>query len=309
MTIPTIYVGCDISKATIDVFDPRSGRDLQVDNTEAAIAAFLASLDQTSTCLVFEATGRYDYTLRHLCDGAGLRFCRLNPVRVRRFAEATGRLAKTDRIDARLLSRMGEMIEPKAETAVDAGRERLAALVRRRDQLVDMRAKQRQQAEAAGDPVVAEDIASVCAFLDERITAIEAEIKSQASCDTNVARTIDRLRSAPGVGPVTASVLAAILPELGTTSPKRITALVGLAPYNDDSGPRKGQRHIRGGRARARHALYMAALGAIRANKRFNDFYQALANRSGSKKLALTAVAHKLLVVLNAMQRDQKAFA
>ena len=153
------------------------------------------------------------------------------------------------------------------------------------------------------------DIDAVIAVLDARIREIEVLIECQLQADPQLVRQAERLSSAPGVGPVTVLTVLAHMPELGRLSPKAAAALAGLAPFNDDSGQRTGRRCIAGGRPRVRKALYMAALGAIRANSRFTAFYNALAARSGSKKLAIVAVARKLLIALNAMIRDDKEFA
>ena len=227
----------------------------------------------------------------------------------RRFAQARGRLAKTDRIDARSLAQYGTAFQPAADAPPSPARERLAALARRRDQLVEARAVELKHRADAFEPEVLADIDAVIAVLDARIHEIEALIEHQLRADPQLVRQAERLSSAPGVGPVTVLTVLAHMPELGHLSPKRAAALAGLAPFNDDSGQRIGRRAIAGGRPRVRKALYMAALGAIRANARFAAFYNALAARSGSRKLAIVAVARKLLVALNAMLRDDKAFA
>jgi transposase len=309
MTIHQNYLGCDISKQMLDLFDPRSGKLLRLANEPAALRAFAATLDPAESFVVFEASGIYDRLLRHVLGEAGVAFARLNPMMVRRFAQARGRLAKTDRLDARTLSELGAMFRPSADRPPCAHRERLTAFARRRDQLVEARAVELRHLAAAFDPAIVGDIKAVIAGLDARIAALEAEIACQMRTIDDLAEQAARLASAPGVGPVTALTLIAHMPELGTLSPKTVASLAGLAPFNNDSGKRRGKRMIRGGRPRVRKALYMAALGAIRAAGRFRAFYTAVATRSGSKKLALIAVARKLLTVLNAMQRDQKAYA
>lgn len=305
MTIQHNYIGCDIAKKMLDLFDPLSGRLFRVANEADAIEAFAATLDPATSFVVMEATGSHDRLLRQFLSQAGIAFARINPTMVRRFAQARGRLAKTDRIDARMLSEFGTLLEPQADDPPCPKRERLAALARRRDQLVEMRAKEFKHLKEAFDALIVADIEASIAALDARIAAIEAEIDRQLQTASDIAEEADRLTSAPGVGPVTALMLIAHMPELGLFSPKRIASLAGLAPVNNDSGSRRGRRMIRGGRGRVRKALYMAALGAIRASNRFSTFYKAIANRSGSKKLAIVAVARKLLVILNAMQRDR----
>ncbi|MCE7031027.1 IS110 family transposase [Jiella avicenniae] len=309
MTIHQTVLGCDISKSFLDIFDPRIRRCVRIANDKDAVEAFAASLAGTDCLVVFEATGVHDRFLRHALGERGIPARRLNPVQARRFAEMRGRLAKTDRIDALGLSDFGEMVQPKPDPAPSKDRERLAALARRRDQLVELRALEKRHRADAFDACIIADIDIVIESLGERIAAIEAEIDRQTRRDVDLTAELKRLTSAPGVGNVTALTLVAHMPELGSLTPKKIGALAGLAPFNDDSGHRRGRKHIKGGRRRVRNALYMAALGAIRANPRFKSFFNAVTERSGSKKVAIIAVARKLLTVLNAMQRDKKAFA
>lgn len=308
MTIHQTYIGCDIAKAMIDVFDPVSRRFSRVANEPSALAGFAAGLAPGSF-VVFEATGHHDRDLRLALADAGITCARLNPMMVRRFAQARGRLAKTDRVDARILSEIGAMFCPQACTPPCAGRERLVALARRRDQLVATRALELRHLGETSDATVIADIEAAIANLSQRIAALEAEIDHHIETRDELAAQAERLTSAPGVGKVTAMTLLAHMPELGTISPKAIACLAGLAPFANDSGARTGRRSIRGGRPRLRRALYMAALGATRADQRFKTFYQAVVQRSGSKKCAIIAVARKLITVLNAMLRDQKTFA
>ena len=309
MTIHHTYVGCDISKSMIDLFDPQTDKLFRVANEPAALRAFAATLERQASFVVFEATGGHDRLLRHALSGAGVAFARINPMMARRFAQARGRLAKTDRLDARMLCELGTMFQPPAAPPPCPHRERLAAFARRRDQLVEVKAREWRHLSEAFDPAIIEDIKAVIAILDKRIKSLEADIARQMRSIDDLAEQADRLVSAPGVGTITALTLIAHMPELGQTSPKAIASLAGLAPFNNDSGARRGKRAIRGGRPRVRKALYMAALGAIRASARFKAFYTAIAARSGSKKLAIIAVARKLLTVLNAMQRDNKSYA
>ena len=309
MTIHRNFLGCDISKQFIDVFDPRGHRRQRLRNERAALEGLAAGLDPDSDIVVLEATGSHDRLLRHVLAEHDVGYVRLNPMTARRFAQARGRLAKTDRIDARSLAEYGAAFQPAADAPPSPAREHLAALARRRDQLVEARAVELKHRTGAFEPAVTADIDAVIAVLDARIREIEVLIECQLQADPQLVRQAERLSSAPGVGPVTVLTVLAHMPELGRLSPKAAAALAGLAPFNDDSGQRTGRRCIAGGRPRVRKALYMAALGAIRANSRFTAFYNALAARSGSKKLAIVAVARKLLIALNAMIRDDKEFA
>lgn len=304
------YIGCDISKAHLDVFDPLTGTFRQLPNTAARIEAFAAGLDPTRDFVVLEATGVHDRLLCHKLGAAGVDFSRRNPVQTRRFAQAGRLLAKTDRVDARMLSDYGRRLTPRPDPKPCAERERIAALSRRRDQLVEARAREHKHRGEAFDAEIIADIHQAIAELTARIDTIAAAIdQALADAGTATAANYRILVSAPGIGHVTALVLIAHMPELGDRSPKTIACLAGLAPLNNDSGKRNGKKAIRGGRSRVRRALYMATLGAIRSSTRFRAFFQAVAARSASKKLALIAVARKLLTILNAMIRDQKSYA
>jgi transposase len=230
------------------------------------------------------------------------------PLRARDFARSIGQMAKTDRLDARMLARMGRVLTLVAQPATDAGRERLTELGRRRDQLVALRAREANYAESAG-PHTLPDIERHVGWLTREIDSLEHRIAELIKADAELARTNELLRSAPGVGPVTATMLMALLPELGQRNDKAIGALAGLAPLNRDSGTLRGTRHIGPGRKRVRQALYMAALNAIRCSTRLKTAYAALRARGKPAKLAIVAIARKLLVILNAMLRDRKPFA
>ncbi|CAK7254780.1 MULTISPECIES: IS110 family transposase [unclassified Shinella] len=308
MTIHHTFIGCDIGKDMIDIFDPKTARFCRIPNEQTALSAFARGLDPATDLVVFEATGHCDRLLRLCLSQAGIAFARVNPKTARRFAEARGRMAKTDRIDARSLCEMGTMFGLTAEAPPCPVRERLAALARRRDQLVDARATERRHLCDAFDPAIRADIEAMIAILGERIASIQAAIdhhmKSQALTEH-----AHRLTSAPGMGKVTALTLLAHMPELGSLSPKTAASLAGLAPFNDDSGRRNGRRRIKGGRPRVRKALYMAALGAIKASARLRAFHQAVSARTDSAKAGIIAVARKLITILNAMQRDKTNFA
>jgi transposase len=302
------FIGCDVAKAALDLYDPSTGKLHRLANRDEAIAGFVAGLEPTRDFVVLEATGHHDRLLRHRLAAAGIGFARLNPVMVRRFAEARGRLAKTDRLDARILSDFGKTLQPAADRPPCPQRERLCALARRRDQLVELRAREWRHLSDTFDPAIRADIEAAVKDLGRRIEAVEAAIQKQINETGGMAERARQVMSAPGVGAITALILLAHMPELGTLSPKQAASLAGLAPINRDSGQRRGKRSIRGGRPRVRRALYMAALGAIKKAPRFRTFYEALAARSGSRKLAIIAVARKLITILNAMIRDNKQY-
>lgn len=301
-------MGIDICKAHLDVFDGAVGHSERIANARGAIDTLAQRCAADGVFVLFEATGRYDALLRQALSVAGVRFARVNPARARDFARAAGFLAKTDAVDAHMLATMAQCLRPTPQPMPEPGRERLVRLHKRRDQLVAARQQERARRCECTDAEIAADLDRHLAWLDRDIAAIERRIRDAVAAQAELARLQKLLRSAPGVGGVTAVTLIALLPELGQRSPKTIAALAGLAPFNRDSGQQRGQRSIRGGRKRVRDALYMAALAAARSHTRFSALYRALRNAGKPAKLALIAVARKLLVCLNAIVRDQRAF-
>ncbi|NMK98360.1 IS110 family transposase, partial [Staphylococcus capitis] len=260
------------------------------------------------TLVVFEATGVYDLELREALRQAGVRFARINPARARDFARASGQLAKTDPIDARMLAAFARAMTPATEQVATPARNALARLAKRRDQLVSMRAQEKNRRSEAEDRAMAERIGRLIAVLDDEIAEIEAEISALIKAEQEIAEDAQLMRSLPGIGPVACMQLLAQMPELGRVGPKQVAALAGLAPFNVDSGTYRGKRKIGGGRKRIRDALYMAALNAVRRADPFKAFYERLRKAGKPAKLALIAVARKLLTVLNAMMRDRKPY-
>lgn len=307
MTIAPVVVGIDISKHHLDVFEATLGRAEQWPNSAEAVEPLAARFAAAGAFVVFEATGCYD---RHLCRGleaAGVSFARVNPRRARDFAKAAGFLAKTDRLDARMLAAMGQALGRSLAAPHQAGAagERLALLHKRRDQLVAMRQQERTRLSECCDGEIAADLEHHLAWLDGQVRAIEARIRACIAASRELKETEPLLRSVPGIGPVAAACLLALAPELGQRSAKSIAALAGLAPFNADSGQSRGQRHIRGGRKRIRDALYMAALAAVRTSPRLGRFHRTLIAAGKPPKVALIAVARKLLVTVNAVVRDR----
>ena len=309
MTIAHRFIGIDICKAHLDIYDEGTGKCERIANTPAAIAAILARWPRAGSRVIFEATGSYDRGLRTALEAADLGYVRVNPARARDFARATSALAKTDAIDARLLASMGRALALAPSQPADPLRERLASLQRRRDQLVETRADEKKRLGLAEDEDVRASITAHIAWINEEVRRLQAVIDRLVASSTELAALRKRLQTAPGVGPVTALTLIALMPELGQRSGKTSAALAGLAPFNHDSGALRGQRHIRGGRRRVRQALYMAALAAIRKLPRLAIHYRNVVARSGHAKVAIIAVARKLLVALNAMTRTGQPFA
>jgi transposase len=309
MIIPLRCVGIDVSKRTLDIFDDAVGRPERIANASQPITEQVARWRCGDVFVVFEATGVYDRELTEVLHHAGIRFARINPARARDFARAGGRLAKTDAIDARMLAAFARTMAPAADRPPEPARNALASLAKRRDQLVHMRAQEKNRRSEATDRAMIEDIASHLDFLNKAIGTIEAKIKALIKAEPEICEQARLMRSAPGIGPVACMQLIAQMPELGRIGPKQVAALAGLAPLNVDSGSFRGKRAIGGGRKRVRDALYMAALNAVRRDATIKSFYQKLRTAGKPAKLALIAVARKLLTMLNAMLRDRKIYA
>lgn len=308
MTKPECYIGCDVAKTHIDVFDPKTRKLSRIKNEATAIDRWTENLKDRSVFIVFEATGSYDYYLRHRLADKQILSSRINPIHGRRFAQAIGVKAKTDVLDAKVLSNYGSSLEPPPDAPPSKTLERLAALQRRRDQLKASVVQERNRAEAEREPDLVNDHLDLVLFMEERILQIDAAIRLLLKQDSELSDRAKLLQTIPGVGVTTANVLISMLPELGHRSGKQIASLVGLAPFNRDSGAYKGRRQISGGRKRVRDALYMAAVTAIQWNDKFKEFYERIKVRSGRGKIALCAVARKILVILNTMVKTQKPF-
>jgi transposase len=310
MIIPLRCVGIDISKSMLDIFDDAIGKPERIANAPQPITEQVARWRcADNVFVVFEATGVYDRALAEVLRQAGIRFARINPARARDFARAGGRLAKTDAIDARMLAVFARAMGPVADPPPEPARNTLASFAKRRDQLVHMRAQEKNRRSEVRDPVMAEDITLHIDFLSRQIVAVEARIEALIKAEPEICEQARLLRSAPGIGPVACMQLIAQMPELGRVGPKQVAALAGLAPFNVDSGSYRGKRAIGGGRKRVRDAMYMGSLNAVRRDPILKSFYQKLRAAGKPAKLALIAVARKLLTILNAMLRDRKIYA
>ena len=299
-----VYVGIDISKTWLDVARHGEIGVTRVQNDEAGIEWVIEEMGQWERHLiVVEATGGLEMELVSALVSAGLDVVVVNPTRVREFARAVGQYAKTDAIDARIIAWFAQAVRPAVRILKDPKMRHLAGLVARRRQLVGMLRVEKNRRHTTESSVM-RHLDDHIRWIEDSIATIEGEI-AQMIYDNEVWREKERiLRSVNGIGAVTAFTLVAELPELGQVSRQKIAALVGLAPYNNDSGPKSQKRHIFGGRAAVRQALYMAALVASRTNPVIREFYERLLQRGKEKKVALTACMRKLLVILNAMIRD-----
>jgi transposase len=299
-----VFVGVDVSKATLDVgFHPVCLAH-QYANDESGIAACIAALVALAPRLIVaEATGGFETRFAVEARAAGLNVAVVNPRQVRDFARATGVLAKTDRLDAAVLARFGAVIRPVVRKAPDKETRELAECVARRRQLVTMRAQEKTRLATAG-AVQRDSIKEHIDWLDQRIDSLDVDLTAALRTSSSWKVKEDVLKSAPGVGRVTSLTLMSHLPELGRLGRREIAALVGLAPFNRDSGTLRGQRMIWGGRAEVRSVLYMATLAAIRGENAIAAFHQRMVEKGKPAKVALVAAMRKLLTILNAMLKN-----
>jgi transposase len=301
-----VYVGIDVSKSWLDVAIEPQERLWRMENSRTDIAKLVKQLAELHpTMIVVEATGGYEAKLVEALCAAGLPVARVNPGRVRKFAQGMNWLAKTDKIDARLLARFGEKANPRLTQLPNEQEKRLAALVKRRKQVLDMLVAEQNRLENA-DPDVLQYILGSQTMLQNQLDELDCAIQTHIDQAPDLKKKQNLLITVPGVGNVTASTLTAQLPELGTCDRKQIAALVGIAPFPHDSGRKRGKRFIKGGRPSIRSVLYMAALTATRFNPVIRAFYKRLILAGKEFKVALVACMRKLLAILNAMIRNQQ---
>ena len=301
MEVSLISVGIDVSKAQLDVEIRPSGEKQSFANDKVGIKALVKWLAKIApTLIVLEATGGYERQVTRALVSADLPAVVVNPRQVRDFAKATGQLAKTDSIDAGVLAHFAEVIRPELRPLPDAVTLELRALTSRRRQLLEMIAAENNRLEMTSK-AVQKSIHAHIGYLEQALERINQELDRAIEQSPIWKENEDLLRSAKGIGPVTSRTLLAELPELGTLDRKQIAALVGVAPFNRDSGSLKGRRSIWGGRAPVRGALYMATLVATRHNPVIRDFYNRLIAKGKLFKVALVACMRKLLTILNSM--------
>lgn len=304
MTKPEIFVGMDISKAQLDIAIRPEGR-FAVANDAAGLAQLIQRVKALPAGLVImEATGGLEIPIAGALAAAGVPVIVVNPRQVRDFAKATGQLAKTDIIDAEVLARFAEAIRPEPRPLPDEQTQVLAALVKRRHQIIEMLTAEKNRLVSARR-TIRQNLRKHIAWLERALHQADIDL-AEAIRQSPVWREKDALlRSVPGIGPVLTATLLATLPELGMLTHKQIAALVGVAPLNRDSGTLRGRRTCWGGRAQVRAVLYMAALAATRFNPVLRAFYQRLCAAGKAKKVALVACMRKLLILLNAMVKHR----
>lgn len=300
--MPPVYVGIDVCKDRLDVYMHPLGERFAVPNRKTGWRALVRRLARSKVALVvLEPTSTYHRAAHRCLHAAGIAVSPFSPLRARRFAEAMGEHAKTDAIDARILALVGERLKPDPAAPVGQAQEALQELVGARAAALAERVAVRNRLETVSDGFVRRELKARLRSLDAHVERLDQEIAARIAADPALAHRIAILTSIPGVGTVTAVALAVDLQELGQLTGKEVAALAGLAPFARDSGPRRGERHISGGRPAPRSALYMAALGASRFNPELKRFYQRLIEQGKAPKLALTAIARKLVVLANTL--------
>jgi len=298
----SIYVGIDISKQTIDMLVYPTGESCDFTNDNIGIEKAIVWLQKiTPTLIVMEATGGLELPLYIALEMAKYRIAVVNPRQVRDFAKATGRLAKTDKLDAGILAFYAATLKPEPRPFPEQALRELKARVVRRQQIVDMISTEKNRLSSSQDEITKAEIKAHIDWLKSQLEAVNKDITKRLDANPVWQEKAKLLKSVPGVGPVLASTLIAQLPELGQTNRCEAAALVGVAPMNHDSGSHKGQRSIMGGRCRIRGPLYMGTLSAVRYNPVIRDFFHRLIADGKATRVALIACMRKLLSILNAM--------
>jgi len=297
----TTYIGIDVSKLLLDIH--HNGQAAQIPNTEKAIRAYLKSLPD-DTMLVCESSGGYEATLITQAHSQRRPIARINARQVRDFAKAKGRLAKTDTLDARIITEFAQTFHPTPLCPADPLQIELSALVKLRSHILNQITQNNNLQETLSDKNILRILASTVAALKKQEVKIRSLIVATIKRSPSLTSNVSRLQEVQGIGLVTAFSLLSFMPELGTLSDTQAASLAGVAPFNHDSGQFRGQRHIRGGRSHLRSALYMAALVASRHNPILKPLYQRLLAAGKPKKLALTVLMRKLILLANRLLKN-----
>lgn len=304
-----VIIGVDVAKKSVDVFVESSKEEFRSSTSQAELPGLVARLVALKPALVvMEATGGYERPLACALAAAKVPVAIVNPRQVRDFARSMGRLAKTDRIDARVLARFGSVMKVRPSVLPDVDVDEAAELVARRRQLIEMRTAEKNRLKMSRSKRLQDDVREHIRWLDKRISDIDDDIDEWLQSREVFQKKAELIQSVPGVGKIVTATLLLELPELGHLGRKEIAALVGVAPFNRDSGAFRGQRAISGGRSTVRRVLYMAALVAKTHNPAIRTFYERLVQAGKPPKVALTACMRKLLTTLNAMARSGKSW-
>lgn len=309
MGIDQIYIGIDVSRDTLDMAAYPSGQIWQYSNNKHGIYKVVSKLSALNPRLiVMEATGGLEDSLRDALDQAGLAVAVINPRRIRDFGRAMGLLAKTDKLDAKVIANFAAKIEPSPRAARDPVSQRIENLLGRREQLVDMLTAEKNRLKQSRDKEIEQYIKENIAWLETQLEEINQKLKSDMRTNPEIMKKVELYKSMKGVGDILSFSLVAMLPELGKLNQREIASLVGLAPINRDSGRFRGKRTIWGGRARIRKSFYMPVLIAIRYNPIIRKLYLRLIEHGKLKKVAIVACMHKMLTILNSMAKNNLPF-
>jgi len=303
-----VNVGVDVGKANLDIALHPSGQLYTIPNTEAHIRRFVRILKNYEIeRVVVEATGRYEHALVQACNQAGLPIIVVNPISVRRYAQAIGVLAKTDRIDAQVIAQYAATLKPEFKPIPNKTSQKIKDLLVRRSQLLEMSTMEKNRLQILPKSLH-RSIKSMLRMLQNQIETVTRQIEQEVTKVDQWRTKMEIMTSVPGVGKVLAYTFLSELPELGSLNRKEIAALVGVAPINRDSGKLNGKRRIRGGRHRVRTVMFMAMLSSIQCNPVFKRFYERLKAQGKIPKVALIACMRKMIVVLNTMIKNQESW-
>lgn len=300
------WIGVDVSKSRLDIYDLNQQSNHQFTNDADGIQALLEHLQTIPyPAIVCEASGGYEREMTRILHQQGVRVSVVNPRPVRDFAKALGFLAKTDTLDAQVIAKYGEVVQPEATVFAAEAEEELKSWITRRQQLVEMLTAEKNRRKRLSGPA-RDEVDAHIDWLRERIKQLDEKINALSVSTPEWKERKDLLQSVTGIGPFISASLLVLLPELGQLNRRAIASLAGLAPFNHDSGNFRGRRHIWGGRAAVRSLLYMATLSAIRANPPIRAYYQHLLAKGKVKKVAIVACMRKLLICLNAMVKTKQ---
>lgn len=303
-----IYIGIDVSKATLDIYNSSNGSFLQYDNSAAGLKKLtldFKKIKKADMLITLEATGGYEKLAAKALVEKGFHVSVINPRIIRAFAKACGKLAKTDKIDAKIIADYAEKMQPESRLVYNENQENISELSVRRSQIIAMIVAEKNRLDKVS-PAIRKSILRIIKLLEKELAEIDNQLKKSVQIDESFAQKHTLLTSMKGVGPKTATALIAYLPELGMLEDKKIAALAGLAPFNCDSGKMRGKRMIWGGRSSVRTSLYMATMAAVRSNKAIKDFFQRLVSAGKPRMVALTACMRKLIIIMNAMLRNNQ---
>jgi transposase len=300
------YIGIDVSKRILDIFVLPFEKHMQFKNDAKGIQKLIEKLKSfPNICIVMESTGGYERAISQGLAKEKLNVAVINPRQIRDFAKALGRLAKTDKIDAQIIAFFAEKMQPDSNVTYDENQQRLAEINARRRQLIDMITMEKNRLDKVSKELK-KSIERIIKALEKELQVITEAQEKAIQDNAQYAKKAELLQSIKGVGSIVAGGIISELPELGSMSAKKISALAGLVPYNRDSGTLRGKRTIWGGRASVRCVLYMATLVAVRHNVQIKSFYERLCQAGKQKKVAITACMHKLLIIMNAMIKNSQ---